>query len=103
MWGISLGSCDSTEHVEFTININDNENYIFRRLIREKRFGEVRCIDKNTYVFSADVYDTSEMIPWIRTFTGRLVTLNFSNRTVENLFKNDILDMYRIYGLEDED
>ena len=106
MWGVSVKrnkwGNDHLEHVEFTIKVADNEAYIVRRLEREKRSGTVEKLDEHTYRFSADVYDTSEMIPWIRTFICRIVKMNFSNRTIENQFKQDLEDMYRIYGIRQE-
>ncbi len=106
MWGISIKrnkwGNEQLEHVEFTIKTEDNEEYIIRRLEREKRVGTVEKLDENTYRFSADVYDTSEMKPWIRTFICRIVQLNFSNRSVENEFKKDLEEMYRMYGITEE-
>lgn len=106
MWGVSVKrnkwGNDHLEHVEFTIRVEDNEAYIVRRLEREKRIGTVEKLDEHTYRFSADVYDTSEMIPWIRTFICRLVKMNFSNRTIENQFKKDLEAMYRMYGIRQE-
>lgn len=106
MWGVSVKrnkwGTEHLEHVEFTVKIDDNEEYIVRRLEREKRIGTVEKLDKHTYRFSADVYDSSEMIPWIRTFICRIVKMNFSNRTVENQFKKDLKAMYRMYGVEEE-
>ncbi len=83
----------------FIIKIGKHEDYIVQRLEREKRVGRVEKIDDNTYRFVADVYDTSEMIPWIRTFICRIVQMNFSNRTVENRFKEDLKAMYKMYGI----
>ena len=106
MWGVSVKrnkwGNDHLEHVEFTIKIENNEEYIVRRLEREKRIGTVEKLDEHTYRFSADVYDTSEMIPWIRTFICRIIKMNFSNRTVENQFKKDLQAMYRMYGIRQE-
>jgi hypothetical protein len=48
----------------------------------------------------ADVFDTSEMIPWIRTFLSRITRMNFSDRTIENRFKADIQEMYRMYDVD---
>lgn len=101
MWGISCSRCSTLEHVEFTISIGNGEEHILQRLEREKRCGTIQRIDRNTCRFIADVYDTSEMIPWIRTFICRITSLNFSNRTIENQFKKDILDMYALYETED--
>lgn len=106
MWGVSVKrnkwGNDHLEHVEFTIKVEDNEDYIARRLEREKRIGTVEKLDAHTYRFSADVYDTSEMIPWIRTFICRIEKMNFSNRTIENQFKKDLETMYRMYGIGQE-
>ena len=106
MWGVSVRrnkwGNDRLEHVEFTVRVADDETHIVRRLEREKRIGTVEKLDGHTYRFSADVYDTGELIPWIRTFLCRIVKMNFSNRTVENQFKKDLEAMYRMYGVGQE-
>ena len=79
----------------------DDEQYIVNRLEREKRCGKVEKIDDNHYRYSADVFDTTEMIPWIRTFICRITRLDFSDKTVQNSFRADIEKMYEIYGIED--
>ena len=105
MWGVSVKrnkrETEHLEHIEFTVRVEENEEYIVRRLEREKRVGTVEQINGNTYRFSADVYDSGEMIPWIRTFICRIVKMNFSNRSVENQFKKDLEAMYRMYGIEE--
>ena len=106
IWGVCpkntrLGS-RKTEHVEFDVRIEADEDYIVKRLLREKRIGSVVKLDDRTYRFSADVYDTGEMIPWIRTFICRIVRLQFSNRSAEIKFREDLHAMYRMYGLSRE-
>lgn len=106
MWGVSprgKGKDGRYERVSFVIKIKPGEEYIVKRLEREKRIGSVEKIDNLSYRFSAEVCDSSEMIPWIRTFISRIESLNFSNRTVENRFKNDVMAMYKAYGLVKED
>ena len=103
MWGVTAKQNrygeECLEPIDFTVKIADTEAYIIRRLEREKRCGQVEKIDDNTYRFVADVYDTSEMIPWIRTFICRITELNFSNKAIEKQFKDDINKMYRMYGI----
>lgn len=105
MWGVSIKrnklGAEHMEHVEFTVRVEDGEDYIVKRLQREKRVGKVERIDEHNYRFTADVYDSSEMVPWIRTFICRITQMNFSNRTVENKFKEDVREMYRTYGIEE--
>lgn len=107
MWGVSIQrhkwNEESLEHVEFTLRVEDDEEFIVRRLEREKRIGTVEKLDGHTYRFSADVYDSSELIPWIRTFICRIVQMDFSHRSRENQFKEDLEAMYRMYGIETEE
>ena len=105
MWGVSVKRNkwgeERLDHVEFVVKVDEGEEYILRRLEREKRVGRIEKIDDYTYRFVADVYDTSEMVPWIRTFICRIVKMNFSNRTLENKFKEDLDEMYKMYGIEE--
>lgn len=101
MWGVNCRrKAKRTERVEFEIRVSPEEQYIVRRLEREKRCGSVQKIDETHYRYTAEVLDTTEMIPWIRTFISRITRMNFSNRTAENRFKEDILKMYEIYGID---
>ncbi len=105
MWGVTVKTKrygeDCLEQVDFTIQVGEGEEHIVRRLEREKRIGHIEKLDEHTYRFTADVYDTNEMIPWIRTFICRITELHFSNRILENQFKRDIEEMYRMYGIEE--
>ena len=106
MWGVSTKrnkwGVEKLEHVDFTVKVADDEAHIVRRLEREKRIGTVEKIDDNTYRFTADVYDVSEMVPWIRTFICRITEMHFTNRTLENQFKADLEMMYKMYGIGEE-
>ncbi|MDD6490565.1 MAG: WYL domain-containing protein [Clostridia bacterium] len=100
MWGVSTqGRGGRRETVEFTVTFDDDEQYIFNRLQREKRCGTVERIDNNNARFFAEVYDTNEMLTWIRSFICRITSLNFSNKEIEKQFKSDIEEMYRMYGV----
>lgn len=103
MWGVSTQNRwgNRMEHVEFTIRYGAGEKHIPKRLEREKRCGTVVHLDENTSRFSADVYDASELIPWIRTFICRITEIHISNEKLEKQFREDIKAMYALYGLED--
>ena len=79
------------DHIEMTIRVDEGEGHIPQRLEREKRNGRVQQIDENTYLFSADVYDAVEMLPWLRTFIGRIITVSYTH-----------LDVYKRQGPEYE-
>ena len=98
MWGVSTqGGSGRTETVEFTLKYHDDETYIVQRLLREKRCGTVELLDGNKCRFYAEVYDSNELLPWIRTFICRIVEIRFSNIQVENKFRADLEEMYRMY------
>ncbi len=103
MWGVVCEENRPLEHIEFTVHIGRNEEFIYRRLLREKRCGTVEKLDEHTCRFSADVYDSGELIPWIRTFTGRIENIECSNKIYENRFRMDLQSMYRLYGLGGEE
>lgn len=100
MWGVNCKwNPKHVEHVEFEIKIEEDEQFIVGRLEREKRCGRVEKLDDNHYRYTADVFDTKEMLPWIRTFISRITKLHFSNRAAENTFKSDMQRMYQMYGI----
>lgn len=103
MWGVSTQNRwgNRMEHVEFTIRYGAGEKHIPKWLEREKRCGTVEHLDENTSKFTADVYDASELIPWIRTFICRITEIHISNEKLEEQFLEDIKAMYALYGLED--
>ncbi|MBQ9082576.1 MAG: WYL domain-containing protein [Clostridia bacterium] len=106
MWGVTVrgrtGIPARTEHVEFTVRVKPGEEHIIQRLEREKRVGYVEQLDEQTWRFTADVYDSGELRPWIRSFLCRISSLHCSNRAVENQFRNDLDAMYRMYGIGEE-
>lgn len=97
LWGVSPGD-HSLDHIEMLIHVEENEHFIVERLKREKRHGNVEQVDETTWKFAADVYDASEMLPWIRTFTGRIDRLECSGEHVVNRFREDLEALRRMYG-----
>lgn len=102
LWGVSGGRDHSMDHVEMDVRVEDDEWFIPQRLERERRWGHVEQIDEHTWRFTADVYDTSEMLPWLRTFIGRILRLEFSNPRVRRTWQDDMRALARAYGEEDD-
>lgn len=98
LWGVSTGPAHRLDHLEMTVNIDHGEEYIVQRLEREKRHGSVERIDEHTCKFTADVYDAAEMLPWLRTFIGRITDLQCSNSYVTDTFFADLERMSALYG-----
>jgi len=98
LWGVSTGPDHNLDHIEMTIHHGPGEEFILQRLEREKRHGHIEIIDEHTCKFVADVYDASEMMPWLRTFIGRIVDLQCSSQFVVNTFYEDLERMNAMYG-----
>ena len=103
VWGISMpkSAGQELEQITFTVEYNDREPHIHSRLEREKRCGAVERLSGNSSRFSADVYDTRELLQWIRTFICRITHFECSNKEVEARFREDFSRMVRMYGLEE--
>ena len=99
LWGVSAGG-QTLDHIEMQVHAGPEEGFIAERLKREKRHGTVEQLDGETWKFSADVYDASEMLPWLRTFIGRIVKLECSDENIIRLFRADLEKMRSLYGGE---
>ena len=97
LWGVSSEE-HTLDHIEMQVHVGPDEWFIVDRLEREKRHGIVEQIDDETWKFTADVYDASEMMPWLRTFIGRIVKLECSNENITRLFREDLEKMRSLYG-----
>jgi len=98
VWGVSRGPSEMTIHLSMTVFAGDGEDHIPRRLEREKRCGRVEQLDDHHWRFTADVYDALEMLPWLRTFTGRIVELKCDDSRVTERFYGDLAAMAALYG-----
>ena len=98
LWGASLREECTLDHIEMTVRFGPEEEFILNRLEREKRCGHIEEIDKYTCKYVADVFDATEMVPWLRTFIGRVVKLECSSKAVEDRFYGDLDAMRKLYG-----
>lgn len=104
IWGVSFqnGGNIRQEHIKITIKIiEETEGYILKRLENEGKGGTITKIGTNLYTYEKDVFDTNEMLPWIRTFIGRIVDISCTSEKTRNRFYNDMETMYRMYGISD--
>ena len=102
LWGTSMNQEFSLDHIEMDVAVGPDEGFIVDRLYREKRCGTVEQVSEDVWRFSADVYDASEMLPWIRTFTGRVLELRCSSKYVQDCFYHDLDAVTAMYGGDDD-
>ncbi len=99
VWGVSNRGTEP-KHLEMLIHVEKDEPFIVERLYRECRCGSVEEIDACTYLFQTDVYDLGELLPWIRTFTGRIIDLTCDDKKIEETFENDFEEMKKMYEVK---
>lgn len=79
-WGVNLFNTNlSPQKISFTIQVDENTEYIAKRLYREKRNGRVDDLGGWKYRFSMELYDSVEILPWIATFYGCIVDLEIED------------------------
>lgn len=100
LWGKSiLYDKSKTEHVDFTVQYKESETYIRKRLQRESFLGQIEVNSKEKKVmFSFELYDSKELIPWIRSYFGRITSFTFDNKDLQQQLTDEIKKMYAIYN-----
>ena len=74
------------------------EQYVLDRLGREGRGGTVTRLEQNIFQYSVAVFDSNEMMAWIKSFTGRIIALEGTNREAVNAFYKDMERLREMYG-----
>lgn len=81
-------------NVRMVLEIDEvNEKYVLERIEREGMHGKVTKLDTNIFEYSIFVPDTVEMLPWLRTFIGRIISIEGSEMAVIRQFKRDVKSM----------
>ena len=101
IWGASVGSGRQIDNLEMTLFIEKGAEHVLNRLYREKRQGTIELLGNGQYKFVIDTYDAWELMPWIRSFMGRIVKLESTNAEVETAFYEDLERMRELYGVRD--
>ncbi len=99
-WGVSFQNDNHqhSEHVRLTLHINElSESHIIKRLNREGKGGTIKRVAPDTFTYEITVFDANEMLPWIRTFTGRILSIDSDCPQLASRFQRDLLTMYHMY------
>lgn len=108
VYGVSFGDRRDGERdsgiVKITFSIDEQrEDYILNRLNREKRSGSVEKTGENLFTYTAEVFDANEMMTWVKTLIGRVVSFEGLPKPLEDRFKRDIIRMRKMYSQGEDD
>ncbi|KUO70800.1 MAG: hypothetical protein APF81_12765 [Desulfosporosinus sp. BRH_c37] len=97
-WCVSLlGAKRRLEKLILHLKIDPKkEGYVLERLSAEGKWGSITQIDQTTFKYEIEVNDVLEMIPWLRTFTGRILSVEDTRKKTAKLMTNwqEALNMY---------
>lgn len=96
LWGVSFKKL-KLETLKMVLYIGRKEEYIIERLKNEGRHGIINQLSNDKWEYKIEVYDALEMLPWIRTFIGRIISLESTNEDVCRKFYRDFESVYRFY------
>ena len=100
LWGVSFGGNHRPEIICIKLHIDEQrEQYIINRVKREGQGGELQRLAENTFLYTKEMFDSTDMTPWIKTFTGRIIGLEGTNKQVIDRFYHDMGRMADMYGL----
>lgn len=102
-FGMSFGGNHVMDEIKLTLSIMEPyEQYILTRLETEGRGGKITRIGDNTYTYEISVFDGNEMMPWIKTFIGRILSFETNNDFLRVKFYRDISQMAKMYHIDSE-
>ncbi len=98
-FSITHKKTESLQWVKMLLYVDEiSEQYVIERIKREGKDGIITKTDENIFEYTIEVTDTLEMVPWLRTFTGRIIELEGSESRVIAQFKRDINTMMSLYN-----
>ncbi len=97
-FGTTLLQNGKTEHFEMLLSIDEEkEQFILERLKREGPGGTISRLRPNVFSYAIDVYSTVDMMPWVKSFIGRIIKLSGDNKLAINRFNSDIERLVKLY------
>lgn len=105
-WGVSFGERreeGNAAPVRLKIHVGKNEGYIIERLRREKRFGTLVQLSDELWELTLDVFDSTEPLPWIKSFIGRIESIEGGSKSMRETFLDDVERMNKMYNGEKND
>ena len=85
------------EPLRVTLRVGQDEGYILDRIRRELRCGTFERRSAEVYAITISALDPGEVIPWLRTFTGRILSLEGGTPELRSKFRKDLRKMYDMY------
>lgn len=101
-WGPALSGRNGLQRFSMTVAVDEaREAHIVQRLRREGRGGTVEQVEPGLWRYTTQVHDISEMMNWVKTFIGRIVSVEGDDKASIARFYKDVRRMAGMYDLPD--
>ena len=98
---MTFGGASRQEIISMKLFIDEQrEQYLIERIKREGQGGELQYLEQNTFLYTKEVFDVTEMSPWIKTFIGRIISLESTNEFLVHRFYGDMERMADMYDIK---
>jgi len=94
---------DDLKTISVIIHVDDSEQFIIERIYREIDKDNIDSIDDNTYRLNFKTSNLYDLIPYIRTYFGRIVYIECSDKLIEKKIKQDLMETLDLYNDGEED
>jgi len=106
-YGVSFGMRDgfgAAEPLQILFAVDEqNEQFFIDRLYREKRNGTVTHIGTNRFLLTVDAFDPHEVMHWVKSCIGRIISVSGGTKQLRERFVSDIDRMQAMYGGQTDD
>lgn len=99
-WCATLRPSQGPTEIQVDITLDERtQGFLINRLIKEGRWGGLQRISEGKYVFTIEVNDSSEMIPWLRSFAGYVTVRQSQEHDTRERLLADAKEALKNYGV----
>ncbi len=101
VWNSSFNQ-QRLKSLKVTLRIEEGpEDYLMTRLKREQRMGRSRRLDPQSVVFEIELTDLYAINPFLRTFIGRIIAIESTDRNWQEQFIDDLDQLISLYSTKE--
>ncbi len=100
---VSMSRPKDVKPLKLVIRTDPDETFIPERIRREMRLSTLEELGGGRYLLTIDCGDPNEAMPWVKTFIGRIESIEGGEPIVINRFLRDIKRMEKMYGGDSEE
>lgn len=99
-WCATLMPPQGVTEIQVEITLNEHtQSFLINRLLKEGRWGSLQRVDEGKYLFTIEVNDPLEMIPWLRSFAGYVTVRQSEEHNTQELLLADAKEALKNYGV----